>query len=222
MNPQLTEIIYILDRSGSMQPLQESAIVGFNEMIQSQLDSPGDANVSLLLFDDEFLLVHDRRPIEEVGELDASTYVPRGTTALNDAIGRAIKGVGRKLSKEPEEKRPGKVIMAIYTDGYENASTDYTIEKVNRMITHQRKNYNWEFIFLAANQDAIATAGQMGIDSNMASAVQNSAKGMRDSSSSMNRKVMAMRATHRTEEQEADYKNSMEEIVKDEESRDSD
>lgn len=202
-----------------MAPLKEAAIAGFNEFLQSQLDSPGDANLSLMLFDNEFDKIYDRTPLQEVRGLDDTTYEPRASTSLLDAIGQAITGLGKQLSAEPEEKRPGKVIVAIYTDGYENSSREYTLDKINKMITHQREVYAWEFMFLAANQDAIATATQMGIDRSMASSVEYSAKGMRDSTASFNRKVKSMRSNNRTLEEEADYKKSMNEIVSEEEAK---
>jgi uncharacterized protein YegL len=219
MNQNLSEIVYILDRSGSMESLQQAAIHGFNAFLQSQLDAPGDANLSLMLFDDEFNKIYDRKPLQEVKGLNKETYTPRGNTALLDAIGISIDTLGKQLAAEPEEKRPGKVIVAIYTDGYENASTRYDIRKINRMITRQRKTYAWEFLFLAANQDAISTASQMGIDRNMASSVQLNEKGMRDSTASLSRKISAMRAIHRSQEEEADYNKSMNEIVSEEEAR---
>lgn len=219
MNPNFTEIVYILDRSGSMEPLQHAAITGFNEFLQSQLDAPGEANLSLMLFDDEFNKIHDRTPLQQVRELNHRTYVPRGSTALLDAIGFSIDTLVKQLSSEPEEKRPGKVIVAIYTDGYENASVHYSLTEIHQRITRQRKEFAWEFLFLAANQDAIATATQMGIDRNMASSVQLNEKGMRDSTASLSRKIKAMRSMNRSAEEEADYKMSMEELVKQEESK---
>jgi uncharacterized protein YegL len=139
MNQNLTEIAYVLDRSGSMETLQEAAISGFNSFVKEQLKAPGEANLSLLLFDDEFLQICDRLPLKEVRGLNAKTYVPCGSTALLDAIGKTIKALGKQLTKEPEESRPGNVTIAIYTDGYENSSTEFTMEQINRMITHQRK-----------------------------------------------------------------------------------
>ena len=219
MNQNLSEIVYILDRSGSMESLQQAAIDGFNEFLQGQLDAPGDANLSLMLFDDEFNKIHDRTPLQEVRELNKETYTPGGSTALLDAIGISIDTLGKQLAAEPEEKRPGKVIVAIYTDGYENASTRYDFRKINKMITRQRKTYAWEFLFLAANQDAISTAAQMGIDRSMASSVQLNARGMRDSTASFSRKISAMRSTNRSQEEEADYNKSMNEIVSEEEAK---
>ncbi|MFN9410295.1 MAG: vWA domain-containing protein [Akkermansiaceae bacterium] len=219
MNQNLSEIVYILDRSGSMEPLQQAAIDGFNEFLKGQLDSPGDANLSLMLFDDEFNKIHDRTPLQKVRALNHKTYSPRGSTALLDASGFSIDTLGKQLAAEPEEKRPGKVIVAIYTDGYENASNHYTLKEIHQRITRQRKEFAWEFLFLAANQDAIATATQMGIDRSMASSVQLNEKGMRDSTASMSRKLKAMRAIHRTLEEEADFTKSMSEIVSEEEAK---
>jgi hypothetical protein len=113
VNQNLTEIAYVLDRSGSMETLQEAAISGFNSFVKEQLKVPGEANLSLLLFDDEFLQVCDRMPLKEVRGLNAKTYVPRGSTVLLDAIGKTIKTLGKQLTKEPEESRPGNVTIAI-------------------------------------------------------------------------------------------------------------
>ena len=219
MNKNLTEIAYVLDRSGSMQGLQEAAITGFNAFLQSQLDEPGDANLTLMLFDNEFLLPNERTPLQEVRPLDASTYVPRGSTALLDAIGRTIDSLGKKLAKEPEDQRPGKVVVAIYTDGYENASSEFTIQDINKRITHQRNKYGWEFMFLAANEDAITTASQMGIAAGMAAVSELSVKGTRSSSSSFNRKISSMRKAAMCNELDEDYIKPMSEIVKEEEQK---
>ncbi|MCB1130595.1 MAG: VWA domain-containing protein [Verrucomicrobiae bacterium] len=219
MNPTLTEIAYILDRSGSMAHMTEAAISGFNAFLQEQLDEPGDANLTLLLFDNEFLHPNLRTPLQDVRPLDATVYVPRGSTSLLDAIGLTIDGLGAKLADEPEEKRPAKVVVAIYTDGYENSSTRYSLRKINGMITHQREKYGWEFLFLAANQDAMATAAQMGIGSHMSSSVEWSGKGVSDSSAAFARKVRSMRKQVRTGEKDADFDKPMESIVREEEER---
>lgn len=193
MNKKLTEIAYILDRSGSMQHLQEAAISGFNTFLKEQQETPGNANLTLVLFDDEYLLHADRTPIQEVRQLDTSTYVPRGMTALLDSIGRTIDNIGKQLAKTPDKDRPGKVIIAIYTDGYENASTDYSVKKIARMIRHQTDKYNWEFLFLAANEDAIATAASYGINRKNASEVDLSEMGIHGSTASISRKIRSSR-----------------------------
>jgi hypothetical protein len=220
MNKNLTEIAYILDRSGSMQAMVEPAIAGFNQFLREQIDAPGSARLTLVLFDNEYLVPCDGLPIEEVVDLDTTTYVPRGSTALLDAIGRTINELGARLAAIPESARPGQVIIAIFTDGYENASRQFDLHKINDLITHQRENYNWQFLFLAANQDAIATAAQMGIGPQFSSAVQHSRAGVRSSSSSLSRKMRAMRHHASTGEKLADLDAPMEQIVKEEESKD--
>ena len=220
MNPQLTEIAYVLDRSGSMVAMTEAAIVGFNEFLSDQLDTPGDANLSLVLFDNEFLVPYERAPLQDVRKLDTQTYVPRGGTSLLDAIGLTIDRLGEKLAAEPEERRPGKVIVAIFTDGYENSSSRYSREQINKMITHQRETYQWEFIFLAANEDAIATAASMGIAREMSSSIDHSAKGLRTSYRSSSRKIRALREYTRSAKDSEDLHKPMEDITGEEEERD--
>jgi len=157
------EIICIIDRSGSMGAIRSDAIGGFNTFLEEQKKEAGTARLSLVLFDHEYEVRYHAVPLQDVVPLDNKTYVPRGTTALLDAVGRTIDDVGKRLSQTEESERPDQVIVAILTDGLENASTDYTWDRVSKMIEHQRQKYSWEFIFLAANQDAIATAGRMAI-----------------------------------------------------------
>jgi len=197
MNKNLTEIAYILDRSGSMNRLKKSAVTGFNTFIKEQKEAAGDVTFSLVLFDHECQMHADRAPLIEVSPLDQSTYVPRGSTALLDAIGSTIQNIGEKLAETPEDERPGKVIIAIYTDGYENSSTDYSAKAISKMIHHQTDNYGWEILFLAANEDAMATAAAYGIQRKNASHVSNDSKGMSSSHSSFSRKVRGSRATTR-------------------------
>ncbi len=138
MNKNLTAIAYILDRSGSMQSMVEPAIAGFNRFLDDQRKAPGHARLTLVLFDDQYEVPCQSLPIEEVTELDTTTYVPRGTTALLDAIGRTIEELGQRLAATPEPERPGQVIVAIFTDGLENASLQFDHHKIARMIAHQR------------------------------------------------------------------------------------
>jgi uncharacterized protein YegL len=164
-----TEIAFILDRSGSMESMTHAAISGFNEFLAAQQATVDDhgkqipATFSLILFDHEYLPVHNRQDIQTARPLTVETYVPRGSTALLDAIGRTIDFIGGELANTPEAVRPSKVIIAILTDGEENASQRYSMGEINHRITHQTKKYQWEFLFLGANQDAIATAARMGI-----------------------------------------------------------
>jgi len=177
MNPNLTEIAFILDRSGSMQGMVEPAIAGFNLLLAAQKTAPGEARFTLVLFDNEYLVPVNSVPIAEVPELTTATFVPRGSTALLDAIGRTIDSLGKKLDATPEPERPAKVIVAILTDGEENASTGYSAAKIADMIRHQTETYQWEFLFLGANQDAIATAAKFGIDHHNAASYKADAGG---------------------------------------------
>jgi uncharacterized protein YegL len=163
MNQNLCEIGFVLDRSGSMNAMKVEAIGGINAFLESQKKLPGEARLTLVLFDHEYIVAHDGVPINEVPPLDNHSYVPRGTTALLDAIGRTINTIGERLNKTPEPDRPGKVILAILTDGLENASQEFKRKEIFKMIKHQRKLYSWEFVFLAAKQDAISTGARMGI-----------------------------------------------------------
>lgn len=163
MNDNLVEVVCVTDRSGSMEAIRSDAIGGFNSFLSSQQEHPGEARFTLVLFDHEYDLIHDCVDIQDAPPLDGDTYAPRGTTALLDAVGRTIDDVGKRLSQTPEPERPAKVIVSILTDGLENASRNYDNVRIAEMITHQQDKYGWEFIFLAANQDAIATAKSMSI-----------------------------------------------------------
>jgi uncharacterized protein YegL len=164
MKKGLSEIVAIIDRSGSMCSIKNDSIGGFNSFLNDQKKVPGEATFTLILFDHEYIVMHNNVPIKKVSELTNTTYVPRGLTALHDAIGRTIVTVGERLHNTSEEQRPEKVIVAILTDGEENESKEYSLEKIKEMITHQKNTYGWEFIFLAANQDAFKTGAKMGID----------------------------------------------------------
>ena len=158
------EIVCIIDRSGSMQSIVTDAIGGFNSFLEDQKKIPGEATLTYIQFDTEYEVVHENKPIQDVNPIDSKTYVPRGGTALLDAIGKTIDTVGKRLSSTPEENKPDKVIFVILTDGEENSSSKYSLTKIKEKITHQKDKYQWEFIFLAANQDAFAGAFNMGID----------------------------------------------------------
>jgi hypothetical protein len=222
MNPHLTEIAYILDRSGSMQPMQEPAVAAFNDFIKSQLDVPGDARLALIQFDDAYEVHVSAKPIQDVPQLTAATYTPRGSTALLDAIGRTIKETDRRINALPEGDKPGKVILAIFTDGEENASQEYTIKHISDLIRLYRDQKGWEFLFLAANQDAIASGGAMCMEASLSANVSFSMKGIRSTGGAMARKVRAMRmksgGNMDAQAMEDDAK-SMNDIVKEEEQK---
>lgn len=164
----MTELVFILDRSGSMAGLEKDTIRGFNSMLAEQRKEPGDAVVSTVLFDDETEVIHDRAAIANVPELTGEEYYVRGCTALLDAVGGAIHHIGNVHKYARKEDVPQKTLFVITTDGMENASHHYTYEKVRRMIKRQRERYGWEFLFLGANMDAAAEAGKFGIDESMA------------------------------------------------------
>ena len=134
MNQNLTEMIFILDRSGSMESLTEETIGGFNSLIEKQKEEPGEARVTTVLFDDKYELLHDHTPVQEIQRLTRKEYYARGCTALLDAVGITIDRVGGRLAETPEEERPGRVVMVITTDGYENASRRYSRSQIQDMI----------------------------------------------------------------------------------------
>ncbi|WP_197901709.1 vWA domain-containing protein [Rhodocytophaga rosea] len=159
----LTEIVCVLDRSGSMASIVDDAIGGFNTFLKSQQETPGEAIMSVVLFDNEYEMLYSGKPLSSIPPFNRDTFVPRGSTALYDAIGRTIHDVGVRLASLQESERPNKVLFVILTDGQENASQKYSSAQIQQMITEQRNVYSWEFIFLAANQDAFAVSESMGI-----------------------------------------------------------
>lgn len=163
MKKTLTEIVYILDRSGSMSGLEADTIGGFNSMIEKQKQTGEKAYVSTVLFDDRTEVIHDRVPIEKVDKITNKEYFVRGSTALLDAVGGAIKNIINIHKYAREEDRPDKTIFVITTDGMENASINYNYKQVKKMIEKEQKEYGWEFIFIGANIDACAEAERFGI-----------------------------------------------------------
>ena len=163
MSKGYTEIVYILDRSGSMSGLEADTIGGFNSMMDKQKKTGEKAVVSTVLFDDECEVIHDRVPIEKIEKMTDKQYYVRGCTALLDAVGGAIHHIGNVHKYAREEDRPEKTIFVITTDGMENASSRYSREKIEKMVKKQQKKYGWEFIFIGANIDAYAEAQKYGI-----------------------------------------------------------
>lgn len=162
-NPNLTMVVVVLDRSGSMAMLQEATLEGLNAFLDTQRNTPGEALIHLAQFDNKYDVIYPFRKLHEVANVTPEVYVPRGSTALMDAIGRSISEVGAHLASLSEEDRPGKVLFVVQTDGAENASREFSREQIFGMIDHQRSKYGWEFLFLGANQDAIKTGASLGI-----------------------------------------------------------
>ena len=195
MKKNLTELVFILDRSGSMAGLEADTIGGFNAMINKQRAEEGEAFVSTVLFDNETQVVHDRVPLERVSELTQKEYFVRGTTALLDAIGGAIHHIANIHKYAREEDVPEHTLFVITTDGMENASRRYTHEEVERMIEREKSQYGWEFIFLGANIDAIATAGRFGITADRAANFHSDSDGTRLNYDVLSDAVSAVRAS---------------------------
>ncbi len=162
MRSDLTDITMVIDRSGSMAHICSDAEGGINTFIESQKAEPGETLLTLVQFDTEYEFVHNGVPINNVPKYK---LLPRGSTALLDAVGRAVNETGSRLAAMEESQRPGLVVFVIVTDGHENASQTFTHDKIREMIEHQQSVYSWKFTFLAANQDAFAEAASIGIDS---------------------------------------------------------
>lgn len=167
MNSNLTDITVVLDRSGSMEVVKEDTIGGFNTFLKEQKNG-NPATITLHQFDDEFETVIDGQDVHRAMPITSKTYVPRGWTALLDAIGRAINHTGNRLEKASDDKKASKVVFVIITDGEENRSKEFTREKVMEMIQHQKDKYSWQFVFLGANQDAIKAARDIGLSRGVA------------------------------------------------------
>ena len=163
MKKELTELVFILDRSGSMMGLEDDTIGGFNAMIEKQKGEAGKTIVSTVLFDHVSQVIHDRVPLEAVPAMTRREYYVRGCTALLDAVGSAIRHIGNVHKYAREEDRPGRTLFVITTDGMENASRVYDYARVKAMIERQREKYGWEFLFLGANIDAAREGARFGI-----------------------------------------------------------
>ena len=168
MKKNLTELVMILDRSGSMGGLESDTIGGYNSMLKKQREEDGEVLVSTVLFDDRSEVLYDRVPLEKMPQMTEKEYYVRGCTALLDAVGGAIHHIGNVHKYAREEDRPEKTIFVITTDGLENASREYSYGRVKKMVEQQKEKYGWEFLFLGANIDAIETAGRFGISADRA------------------------------------------------------
>lgn len=177
MKKGLTELVFILDRSGSMAGLESDTIGGFNSLLKKQQKEQGEAIITTVLFDDQYELLHDRINIKGVKEITDKEYFVRGCTALLDAVGKTIQKIDNVQKNTAGEEKAEKVMFVITTDGFENSSREYSYEKIREMIERQKSKYGWEFIFLGANIDAIAEAGKLGIDQDRAANFTNDSEG---------------------------------------------
>ena len=168
MKKNLTELVFILDKSGSMSGLEKDTIGGFNSLLEQQRKVDGECVITTVLFDNRYELLHDRIDIRAVQPITGKEYFVGGSTALLDAIGRTIHKIDTAQKNTTEDYRAEKVMFVIITDGEENASRHFSSAQIRQMIQHQKERYGWEFIFLGANIDAVETAGRFGIDADRA------------------------------------------------------
>lgn len=211
MKKNLTELVFILDRSGSMSGLESDTIGGYNSMIEKQKSEEGEANITTVLFDDKVEMINQRVSIHGVKKMTDKEYYVRGCTALLDAIGQTIHYMGNVQKYAKEEDRAGKVLFVITTDGYENSSKEYSYDKIRKMIKNQKDRYKWEFIFLGANIDAVETAKQVGIDEEYATNYVADSVGTELNYKAMNMAITCCRSEGKInrrwkEEVERDYK----------------
>ena len=200
MKTNITEMVFILDRSGSMSGVESDTIGGYNSLLEKQKKEQGKAVVTTVLFDDSYELLHDRIDIQGITPITNNEYFVRGTTALLDAVGKTIQKIGNAQKHTNEELRADKVMFVITTDGMENASREYTYEKIKKLIDRQKTKFNWEFIFLGANIDAIETAARFGIDADRAANYHADSKGTRLNYESVSFAVSDIRANKNIDE----------------------
>ena len=208
MKKNLTEIVFVLDRSVSMAGLEKDTIGGFNAMIEKQKREPGEALISTVLFDHEREVIHDRVPLDQIEPMNETQYYVRGCTALLDAVGSAIHHIGNVHKYAREEDRPEKTVVVITTDGMENASKTYSYEKVRQMIHKEKEKYGWEFLFLGANIDAAREAARFGIQADRAANYHADSKGTAVIYQAVSEAVCNVRAC---QPMAADWKNSIDE-----------
>ena len=215
MKKGLTEIVFILDRSGSVGGLESDTIGGYNSLIEKQKKEEGEAYISTVLFDDVCEVLHDRVSLDEIKPMTDKEYFVRGCTALLDAIGGAIKHIGNVHKYAREEDRPEKTLFIITTDGQENSSKQYNYEKIKRMVERQKEKHGWEFLFLGANIDAVAEAGRIGIKANRAANYHCDSEGTAANYKVLNEAVSAVRNCENVCEKDSALEGWNKEIMED-------
>lgn len=207
MKKGLTEIVFILDQSGSMSGLEKDTIGGYNSMLEKQKKEEGEAIISTVLFDDKIEVLHDRKPLAEVTPITDREYYVRGCTALLDAVGGAIKHIKNIHKYARPVDVPEKTLFIITTDGMENASRTYTYEKVKKLVEKQKEKHHWEFIFLGANIDAVEVAGHFGVDKHHAVRYECDSEGTTLNFSVMSRMVSCARSAGSAKEMAAAFED---------------
>jgi len=207
MKKDLTELVFILDRSGSMGGLEKDTIGGYNAMLTKQKEIVGEAYMTTVLFDNLYELLHDRINIKGIKPITEKEYFVRGNTALLDAIGKSIQKIINVQRNTSEDEKAEKVVFVITTDGQENASREYSYDKIKKMIEYQKTKYGWEFIFLGANIDAVAEAEKFGIDSTYAAQFHNDKEGIELNYSVVSEAICDLRANKSISKE---WKNSIE------------
>lgn len=193
MKNGLTELVFVLDRSGSMSGLESDTIGGFNAMLEKQRKESGDAVVTTVLFDDRYEILHDRISLKGVRPMTASDYFVRGCTALLDAVGKTVEKIDRAQNHTAESEKAEKVLMVITTDGLENASKEYSVCQIREMIRQKKEKNGWEFLFLGANMDAVAEAKKLGIDEDRAASFLSDREGTQVNYAAMSKAVAEFR-----------------------------
>ena len=213
MKKGLTELVFILDRSGSMSGLEQDTIGGYNSFLKKQKTEPGDSTITTVLFDDRYELLHDRIGLKGISPITDKEYFVRGSTALLDAIGRTIDKIGNAQKHTVKDERAEKVMFVITTDGMENASREYGYDKIKAMIEHRKEKYNWEFLFIGANIDAVETASKFGISADRAANYHADSKGTSVIFDAVSETVCCMRSAP-SAPISADWKKSIDEDYK--------
>ena len=194
MKEGLTELVFILDESGSMESLVHDTIGGFNTMVEQQKQQEGECLVSTVLFNNQQKVLYDRIPIREIPKMSQKEYRPGGPTALLDAIGKAVHHIGNIHKYANDADRPEQTVFIITTDGQENASRHFNVDRVRYLVEHQRSKYGWEFLFLGADIDAIDVAHSYGIDTSRAARFHNDSQGISINFSVMNQAIHTIRS----------------------------